>query len=39
MLYLINISHDLYKLCRTPLPDASYQVENHRPSSSGEEDF
>ena len=29
----------VYKLCRAPLPDVSYQVQNHRPSGSGEEDF
>ena len=31
--------HDLCKLCRAPLSDASCQVQNHSPSgSAGEED-
>ena len=35
----IGQGHDLYKLCRVPLPDAYAKFQNHRPFGSGEEDF
>ena len=32
-------AHDLYKLCRAPLPMLHAKFQNHRPSGSEEEDF